>query len=294
MLKYIVWLFVGVACTSASGLVSGQQPGPSTPLKAVSPAPPVTRTWQVEGVARQGLLYVPETAKSMPAPLVFCFHGHGGNTRNAARSFRLHEVWPEAIVVYLQGLNTPGQLTDPEGKKPGWQKSAGDQDDRDLKFFDAVLKSVRQDYRVDDRRVYSTGHSNGGGFTYLLWSERGSVFAAMAPSGAAALRLRNELPPKPVLHIAGRNDPLVKFTWQQLMIDRLKTAQKCGAGRPWQGGATEYPAADGASVFTLVTDEGHKFPAQAPQLIAEFFRRHAKPENTTSGQSRNKSPEVAR
>ena len=114
---------------------------------------------------RQGLLYVPEAAKSMPAPLVFCFHGHGGNTRNAARSFRLHEVWPEAIVVYLQGLNTPGQLTDPEGKKPGWQKSAGDQGDRDLKFFDAVLKSIRQDYRVDDRRVYSMGHSNGGGFT---------------------------------------------------------------------------------------------------------------------------------
>ncbi|MFY8056754.1 MAG: hypothetical protein ACOVRM_03375, partial [Planctomycetaceae bacterium] len=59
----------------------------------------------------------------------------------------------------------------------GWQKSAGDQQDRDLKFFDVVLQSLRSEYRVDDRRIYATGHSNGGGFTYLLWSERSAVFA---------------------------------------------------------------------------------------------------------------------
>jgi len=151
------------------------------------------------------------------------------------------------------------------------------------KFFDVVLQSLRKDYRVDDSRVYSMGHSNGGGFTYLLWSERGSVFAAMAPSGSAALRLRRPLAAKPVLHIAGRNDPLVKYSWQELMIERLKTNQKCGAGRPWQGGATEYPAASGASVYTLVTDEGHKFPARAPLLSADFFRQHTKPDETGGG-----------
>ena len=36
--------------------------------------------------------------------------------------------WPEAIVVYMQGLNTPGVIGDREGKKSGWQKSTGDQD----------------------------------------------------------------------------------------------------------------------------------------------------------------------
>ena len=89
---------------------------------------------------------------------------------NAARSFQIHERWDEAIVVYMQGLNTPGQLTDPEGKKRGWQKEKGDQKDRDLRFFDEVLKAMKSEYKVDVKRIYSTGHSNGGGFTYLLWA----------------------------------------------------------------------------------------------------------------------------
>jgi len=282
------WLCVVILLCCCRSAVS-QEPAVSDPAAAtaaaVRPAAGTARVWQVEGVERQGLVYVPESAKSEPAPLVFCFHGHGGNTASAARSFRMHSEWPQAIVVYLQGLKTPGQLTDPEGRKPGWQKSAGDQGDRDLKFFDVVLQSLRTEYRVDDRRVYSMGHSNGGGFTYLLWSERGAVFAAMAPSGSAALRLKRPLEAKPVLHIAGRNDPLVKYSWQQLMIERLKTDQKCGVGRPWRGGVTEYPAADGASVFTLVTDEGHKFPARAPQLIADFFRQHSKRDESVGGQS---------
>ena len=87
----------------------------------------------------------------------------------------------------MQGLNTPGALTDTEGKKPGWQKTFGDQDDRDLKFFDAVLATLKKDYKVDEKRIYATGHSNGGGFTYLLWAARGEVFAAVAPCAAAAL-----------------------------------------------------------------------------------------------------------
>lgn len=282
------WLSVVILLCCCRSAVS-QEPAVSDPAAAtaaaVRPAAGTARVWQVEGVERQGLVYVPESAKSEPAPLVFCFHGHGGNTASAARSFRMHSEWPEAIVVYLQGLKTPGQLTDPEGRKPGWQKSVGDQGDRDLKFFDVVLQSLRTEYRVDDRRVYSMGHSNGGGFTYLLWSERGAIFAAMAPSGSAALRVQRPLAAKPVLHIAGRNDPLVKYSWQQLMIERLKTDQKCGVGRPWRGGVTEYPAADGASVFTLVTDEGHKFPARAPQLIADFFRQHSKLDESVGGQS---------
>ena len=108
----------------------------------------------------------------------------------------MHELWPEAVVVYMQGLSTPGRLTDPEGKKPGWQSAAGDQGDRDLKFFDALLATLKQEYKIDERRIYSTGHSNGGGFTYLLWSARPNMFAAVAPSAAVAARQLKDLKPK--------------------------------------------------------------------------------------------------
>src|SRR4051794_32201020 len=111
-------------------------------------APLAERTWTIDDVARQALVHVPPAADKTPAPLIFAFHGHGGTMRYAA-TFGYHKLWPEAIVVYMQGLNTPGAITDPEGKKPGWQRTAGDQKDRDLKFFDEVLASLRKEYKVD-------------------------------------------------------------------------------------------------------------------------------------------------
>ena len=74
--------------------------------------------------------------------------------------------------------------------------------------------------KVDEKRIYSTGHSNGGAFTYLLWAERGDVFAAMAPS-AAVRRKFDRLKPKPVMHLAGEKDALVKYQWQELMMPGL-------------------------------------------------------------------------
>src|SRR5262249_39473827 len=195
-----------------------------------------------------------------------------------ARTWRYHELWPEAIVVYPQGLNTPGRLTDPEGLKPGWQHSAGVQGDRDLKFFDAMLASLRADYKVDNRRVYSTGHSNGGGFTYLLWAERGDQFAAMAPAAAAAAQSLPRLKPKPVWHLAGRKDPLVKFEWQEQTIMALRKLNGCGPGSENGNGTTVYPSKIGAPVVTFIHDGGHEFPAaKACPLIVEFFKQYAKP-----------------
>ena len=206
------------------------------------------REWTVGETAREALLHVPKTAKDEPAPLVFAFHGHGGTMQRAAVMFHYHDVWPEAIVVYMQGLNTPGRLTDPEGKRPGWQNVPGAQDDRDLKFFDAVLASLKADYKVDDSRIYATGHSNGGGFTYLLWRTRGDVFAAVAPSAASgpgaewAKRLA-DLKPKPVLHLAGEKDALVKYEWQQVTMEALRKLNGCEpAGKEWAKWCTLYPS----------------------------------------------------
>lgn len=247
-------------------------------LSLLAPAAePVRREWTVDGTPREALVVVPESAKTTPSPLVFVFHGHGGNMRNAARTFGLHTLWPEAIVVYPQGLNTPGRLTDPEGKKPGWQHGEGAQGDRDLHFFDVMRDSLRQDYKVDDRRVYSTGHSNGGGFTYLLWATRGDVFAALAPSAAAAPGLFEKLKPKPVMHFAGEADPLVKFAWQKATIDRLRELNQCGEGQPYAELTTQYPSKIGAPVVAFVHPGGHQFVSAEPALMVRFFKEHAKP-----------------
>lgn len=242
----------------------------------------VRMEWKVDEVSREGLVSIPADAKLKLTPVVFAFHGHGGNMRHAARTFGYHTLWPEAIVVYLQGLNTPGRLTDPEGKKPGWQPSLGEQKDRDLKFFDAVLAKLKTEYHVDQKRIYSTGHSNGGGFTYLLGQARGDVFAALAPSAATPGRGWRDLKPVPILHVAGENDNLVKYQWQKLTIDGVLKLNGCETdGQPWAKSGdlvgTIYASKSGTPVVTLISPGTHKFPDEAPALIAKFFKEHSKP-----------------
>lgn len=250
------------------------------PAHAAETLPAGFKRWelQVDGVARETVVYAPASAKEQAAPVVFVFHGHGGNMRNAARSFAMHQQWAEAISVYPQGLNTPGRLTDPEGKKPGWQHGVGAQDDRDLKFFDALLAKLKQDFKVDEKRIYSTGHSNGGGFTYLLWAERGEVFAAVAPSAAAAqavVRGGNKLKPKPILQLAGENDPLVKYEWQKATMAAVRKLNGCDAdGKPWDKHCTEYPSKTGTPFVAFIHPGGHEFHKDAPALIAKFFQQH--------------------
>ena len=69
----------------------------------------------VDGVNREALIYAPSGAGPTSCPVVFVFHGHGGSSRQVARSLAISREWPEAISVYMQGLPTPGQLTDPDG-----------------------------------------------------------------------------------------------------------------------------------------------------------------------------------
>ena len=228
----------------------------------------------VDGVARTAMVYIPVSPKTNSVPLVFVFHGHGGSARQVARGFAIERQWPDAIVVYMQGLNTPGQLTDPQGKLPGWQAAIGDQGDRDLKFFDAVLARLKKQNNVDAKRIYCTGHSNGGGFTYLLWLARGDVFAAVAPSSAAA-KYAKQLTPKPAMHLAGKDDPLVKFAWQEITMAAVRKVNGCAAtGEPWDKQCTLYPSTNGTPLVTFIYPGGHQFNADAPRLMVKFFKEH--------------------
>jgi len=251
-------------------------------IPALAPAqnvalPPGFQRWEmtVDGLERSGLVHAPVSAKTTPAPLVFAFHGHGGRAAGAVRSFPMHREWPEAISVYLQGVNTPGRLTDPEGKKPGWQHRAGDHGDRDLKFFDAVLARLKQEYRIDERRIHVTGHSNGGAFTYLLWATRGALFASVAPSGSAAAQSLPLLKPKPVLHVAGEKDPLVKYAWQRATMNALRKLNGCVAeGKPWGEHCTFFASPSGTPVVEFVHPGGHEFPAGAAPAMVKFFQEY--------------------
>src|ERR1043165_1594898 len=176
---------------------------------------PQKMEWKINDVSREALGFGPWKHGSGAPLLVFGFHCHGGSMQQASRSFPIHELWPEAVVVYPQGLPTAGKLTDPEGKRSGWPFSAGEHEHRDFKLFDAILATLKEKYKIDEKRVYCAGHSNGGAFTYLLWANRPDVFAAIAPSAAPAPRTLKDAKPCPIFHVAGEKDQLVNVDGPQ-------------------------------------------------------------------------------
>ena len=271
MLRRIV-LFAVMLGSGVALLAQGPAQGRA---QTAAPTGLVRQTWTVDGVERSALVAVPRGVESAAhVPLVLVFHGHGGTSANAARTFRIHEAWPEAVVIYPQGLPTVSLLVDPEGRLPGWQSLTGDNGDRDLHLTDAMLAWAASHYPIDPARVFAAGHSNGGSMVYLLWAVRGDRFAAFAPA-ASVFRpaLLARAAPKPALIIAGREDPLVPFASQQRTIDAvLRLNQAAPDGADWSGAARLHASTIGAVVVAYVHPGGHPMPADAGALMVRFFK----------------------
>ena len=238
-------------------------------------AAPVTRKVTVDNVVRTALVYPGKDADSIPSPLVFVFHGFTGNSGNIARTTRLHEAWPEATVVYPQGLRTYSKRK--QRNVPAWQAELGMDGDRDLFFVDALLADLREAYRVDERRVYATGSSNGAMFCYILLAVRPAWFAAFAPVAGADDAVEYATVPRPVLIIHGKKDTTVRPEAAQHMRDVLLQLNGCGtAQRPWAPGYIGYePCASGQPIIWHLHDGGHIWPPDATRQIVRFFKQHA-------------------
>jgi polyhydroxybutyrate depolymerase len=243
---------------------------------AVASAAPLTLTWTIDGVQRQALVYAPvPTAAAVRAPVIFGFHGHGGTTNTASMAMHFQTVWPQAVVVYMQGIPTPSHV-DPSGLRSGWQSEPGQVGDRDLKFFDAVLATIKQRFAVDDKRVYATGFSNGAIFSLLLWAERGKELAGIGVCAGVLLPTVHPTTPRPLIHIAGERDPIAKYSLQLATMKQERQINACSEdGHPLGFGATLYPSTKHAPVETVIHRAGHVYPPNASLWMVEFFKGHA-------------------
>lgn len=236
----------------------------------------VTINWDVDGVQRSAIVFAPATSSGdAKHPLLFAWHGHGGNAQISSKVMRFQELWPDAIVVYPQGLPSPTPR-DPAGLRPGWQFSKGEGGDRDLKFFDAMLKGLKQNYTVDEKRIYTTGFSNGAIFSYLLWAERGDGFAGFAIVGGA---LTGKVMPKiarPAVIIAGETDQIMPFEKQQQSIEAIrKLDQATGSGQACGLHCLLYASTVQTPVETWIFPRGHVYPPWAAQATVDFFKAHS-------------------
>lgn len=276
--------------------VSGLQPGIYTFVLTVTDITGTSRkdstsvtilqkmTWNIEGVTREALVHVPTSCVGTP-PIIFAFHGHGGTDLGfSERAFEVN--WPEAIVVYPQGLATKSGA-DKAGKEAGWQATVGEVNsatgvqDQDLKFFDAMMVTFKNRFKVNNSQVFAHGWSNGGMFVYnVLWSARGDKLTALAPA-AAVLSTTSGKKPLPIIHVAGTSDHSVRFSSQQQTVQSDRTLDQCAStGTTWATGpnkmlGTEYTSCINAPVVSLQYDGGHAYPFTIPPYIVKFFKEVA-------------------
>ena len=183
-------------------------------------------------------------------------------------------------MIFPDGLTGVPDDIDTKGEKPGWQKSVGTFDDRDIALFDAIVEKAIATYNADPEHVYVTGFSNGGRMSYLLWSTRANKIRAIADCASQALtdQLAKTFSPKPVVVIHGKADARInaevglKDTNAVLKVNR-STEQLTA----WPDGAQRklYTAgADGADTLVLTHQGTHVWPKFATPEVVAFFKTH--------------------
>lgn len=116
------------------------------------------------------------------------------------------DAWGFAVA-YPAGLNSSWNA----GTCCGTSASEGVDD---VGFALAVVADVQSRACIDDRRVYSTGMSNGGFLSYRLACEAADTFAAIAPvAGVLGVPTETCNPSRavPVFHFHGTADVLVPY-----------------------------------------------------------------------------------
>ncbi len=224
-------------------------------------------TWNVDSVERQAIVYSPAKFAGK-APLVFSFHGHGDTALNF-ESVGLQDAWPEAVVVYPQGLASS------RDGAPGWQNESGLDGDRDLKLVDQAIAELHKTFPIDDNRIYTTGFSNGARFTYLLWAVRPNIFAAFGPVAGMLAPSQMLNVPKPVVHIAGQQDRTNAFALQVQSIELAKRVNGVSDKGKSCGHDCMLYTGKGAPVMTMIHPGAHTYPEGTSELIVRFFKQHA-------------------
>lgn len=148
---------------------------------------------QSGGRDRAYLLHVPADQPTTAMALVVVLHGGGGSGESAAKMTHFSQEADQEgfLVVYpdgtdkkrplLNAMGKPGFLTWDAGGCCGYARDNGVDD---VAFIRAVVADVENVQKVDAKRIYATGISNGGMMAYRLACEASDVFAAIGPVSA--------------------------------------------------------------------------------------------------------------
>jgi polyhydroxybutyrate depolymerase len=139
-----------------------------TVLSALSVIPAaLADTMTINGVERSYLLAGARSPGH--SPLVIVLHGQGGTGRQMMNYTRWDELAAQEkfVAVFPDAVGGNWQLT----REPN----------ADIDFIAKLIAKLGKENGVDLKRVYLTGLSRGGAFSFILACERVNLFAAVAP-----------------------------------------------------------------------------------------------------------------
>jgi polyhydroxybutyrate depolymerase len=136
--------------------------------------------------------------------LVIALHGGGGNAAQFETSSRLSEKAnaEKFIVVYPEGVRGSGILAARTWNAGSCCGGAVSNNINDVEFISLLIDKLVAGYKVNPKRIYATGHSNGGMLAYRLACELSGKIAAIAPNGCTMVaQTCSPARPVPVLHM---------------------------------------------------------------------------------------------
>lgn len=209
-------------------------------------------------------------------PLVFVFHGDGGEATSFHQAFPFERAsGADAILAYPDGIGFTWDLETLV-------------DNRDVKLVEAILEELAARLPVDRSRVFATGYSSGGFLANMIACRRAELFRAIASNAGGApykqpLVWPNGYPrcpgqkPVPTLALHGARDFSVTLDSGRFSAEYWAYVNGCNTEEMEPTGYAECRAYRGcppgkAVGFCVVDDLGHWVWDHAAEASWTFFR----------------------
>jgi polyhydroxybutyrate depolymerase len=174
-------------------------------LLALAPADHIV----VGGERREYIVYAPPSAPR-PAPLLIVLHGRGGSGKQIRRysGFDAEADRLGFVVAYPDGID--GRWSDLRQVTLAPEQRAGGHDD--VGFLLALVDALAADGRIDPRRVFLVGHSNGGFLAITMACAHADRVAGIGVVAASMPRAECNLSrPVPAVFFHGTEDTLIPY-----------------------------------------------------------------------------------
>lgn len=172
-------------------------------------------TWNIKvGTAtRNAIVYVP-SGINKPAIIIQC-HGMNQDAAYQQAQAKWEPIADTAkfIVVF------------PNGNNKSWDLNGNS----DVDFMKAIIDTLAKKHGADRNRVYLSGFSMGGMFTYTAMNKMSDRIAAFAPtSGYPMGGMTPSSPvPVPIMHIHGTTDDVVGYSGIEATLSKWRTWNAC-------------------------------------------------------------------